>query len=190
MKKPCTYASIIDHYKWNGRLKADEEVEWMKASTDLGSAIERAAGSVQENGRRFFHQRWLDQEAAALAKVELLNSFHDIVAARDFHELFLLVERLVSGIKGLKEMFVYDVAFRIGVFVNKWPTRVYLHRGTRDGAVAMGFDGGLRWLEVSEFPSEFRELEAYLIENLLCTHKADLANAYARTLQERAGTET
>jgi hypothetical protein len=185
MKRAPTYTEIIEHYFWHGRLKALEEIEWMQASDDLPAAIKQATASVQDNGRLFFHQRWLDEEAAARASATLLECLGEIDGTRDFHELFLLVEQLVGEIKGLKEMFVYDVAFRIGAHLRRWPTRVYLHRGTRAGAIALGFDGALPWLEVRQFPREFHILEAYLIENLLCIHKTELALAHRAVLAIR-----
>lgn len=187
MKRFKSYSEIIEHYRWNGRLKSIDEIEWIQKAAGMREAIELAGTSRQENGKLFFHQRWLDEEAAASGIRELLANVDDIAATQDFDLLFRFVDALVGGIGGLKEMFVYDIAFRIGAYKKVWPLRVYLHRGTREGAVVMGFDGDRRSIEVDEFPPEFGSLEPHEIESLLCTHKDDLAYVRMLMQQKRKG---
>ncbi|MCE9575762.1 MAG: hypothetical protein K8W52_21610 [Deltaproteobacteria bacterium] len=175
MKKLETYAEILAHYEWQGRIAALDEIRWMRESVDLRDAIVRAAESRKENGALFRHQRHLEDDRAAEGRDLLLAEIEEVAIAGDFHELFLFVEKLVGGVDGLKEMFVYDVAYRIGAFRDIWPAHVYLHRGTRDGAVVMGFDGTRQWIDVNEFPAEFHQTEAHFLENILCTHRDDLA---------------
>jgi hypothetical protein len=113
MKKFKSYSKIIEHYRWNGRLKSIEEIEWIKTAPSLEKAIELAGTSRQENGKLSFHQRWLDENAAALGIKELLSNLQDIEKIEDFDLLVRFVDVLVGNIPGLKEMFVYDVAFRM-----------------------------------------------------------------------------
>ena len=71
----------------------------------------------------------------------------------------------------MSEPKVYDTAFRIGAKLNKLPTKVYLHTGTREGAKALGFDGKVKSIGVYELQPEFQKLEPYEIEDILCIFK-------------------
>ena len=68
----------------------------------------------------------------------------------------------------------YDTALRIGANLGVRPLRVYLHSGTRIGALALGFSGGESSIDRSSLPNVFRRLKSHELEGCLCIFKAHL----------------
>jgi hypothetical protein len=67
---------------------------------------------------------------------------------------------------------VYDITQRIGRYLGLEPEDVYLHRGTREGARALGLCG--ETVKKDQFPAAFQRLSAAEIEDCLCIFKDEL----------------
>lgn len=80
----------------------------------------------------------------------------------------------VNGIGGL---YCYDIALRIGPYIRIYPEGVYLHRGARDGAKALGYHTDRNVLQMAELSDSVQALEPYEIEDLLCIYKNQLKTA-------------
>jgi len=137
-------------------------------------AIEQAALATNSQGKRYSHQYRLKKTALEEARRILLMNSKAIAQSKSFDDLFSLVETKVGGITGIGELYTYDTSLRVGAKLGLLPTRVYLHAGTRKGARALGFKGRSRTLEVSELPSELRQLEPHEIEDVFCIFADDL----------------
>ena len=85
--------------------------------------------------------------------------------AADFDELHDAVAAKIGGIHMIGPLTIYDIAHRIGVFLNLAPERVCLLCGTRVGARALGLGRGRNPLEVDELHREFHRLSAAEIED-------------------------
>jgi hypothetical protein len=103
---------------------------------------------------------------------------HDWLASTEtFEELH---ERLASlRFKGIGPLIIYDTAYRLGARLGLEPRLVYLHRGTLEGAVFLGFSRKLKTLEPGQLPPAFRALRPYEIEDCLCMYKKDIARVVA-----------
>jgi hypothetical protein len=95
----------------------------------------------------------------------------DVEACCDFDALHALVLRLIDPIPRIAELTVYDTSLRIGAKLGLYPRTVYLHRGSRDGARALGLDRHAPFLRVEELPQPFRRLEPFEVEDCLCIYK-------------------
>lgn len=84
-----------------------------------------------------------------------------------FDELHGVVLRVGDLTRGIGELAVYDTALRIGAKLDLSPLRVYLPRGSRDGAAMLGVDARRPSVAVSELPTAFATLEPHEIEPLL-----------------------
>ena len=82
----------------------------------------------------------------------LLKQAGAMERARDFAELFALIDAAMEPIPGLGELYVYDTSLRIGSRLNLLPKKVYLHAGTRRGARALGLNARAATLDVSDLP--------------------------------------
>ena len=137
----------------------------------MSDAIRLAALAVSSKGKRYSHQRRLSKTALEQAQDILLENEELMRQSQDFDDLFLLFERLLSSVKELGELYIYDTALRIGAKIGVFPERVYLHTGTLIGAKALGFDGRMKTLEVSQLPEWLQQLQPHEIEDVLCIFK-------------------
>lgn len=173
---------IVKEYAWNSRCRPNDELNWFRRQPTLRSAIRFAGLAVNREGKRFMHQRRLSETSLHAAYNSLLRNESKIKRCKDFDELHSLLERrLLHRTKGIGELYIYDTAFRIGANLGILPTKVYLHRGTREGARALGYVGRLPWIEVSDLPYELRRRKPYEIEDFLCIKKNVLRNAKIST---------
>jgi len=171
---------IIKKYIREYRPCAQDELNWFQQQSTLREAVNYAARSIDNRKKRYSHQRRLKKVSLEQAQQILLTDIQSIEQARDFDALFELVDRILKPVNGIGELYVYDTALRIGSKKGIYPTKIYLHAGTRVGAKALGFDGKAETLEKSallvKYP-EFHPLEPHEIEDVLCIFKADLKKA-------------
>ena len=132
------------------------------------AAVERAALALSPRGKRFSHQRRLKQRALRSAERILSDSLGRLRDSRSFAAIHKLLGDLLGGISGLGELYYYDTALRIGAHLDLMPRRVYLHRGTRDGARALGLNWRADSLDPSVLPRELAMLEPHETEDFLC----------------------
>ena len=88
----------------------------------------------------------------------LLDNLPLLQEADTFDELFHTVSVLIRPITKVGELAVYDTALRIGARLNLEPVEVYVHAGTRAGAVALGFDRRRERIQMDELPPAFKRL--------------------------------
>jgi hypothetical protein len=139
-------------------------------SKSLAKAIEIATGS---SGTVPDHQRRVGRKILKKACSALLADEHQIKACTSFDALFHLVERTTADIHRFGELAVYDTSLRLGVWLNKWPKKVYLHAGTRKGAKALGMDVSRGFVEMKELPKAVQVLKPWEAEDFLCIYEDD-----------------
>ncbi len=143
-------------------------MNWVRSSTQrtLRSAI-RFAGLARVRNKKHPHQRRLSRTTLQRACDSLLRNESKIRRCKSFDELHNLLGILLHRTEGVGELYIYDTASRIGAKLHLLPAKVYLHRGTRKGAQALGYDGRVPAVEVSDLPRELRRLKPYEIGRLL-----------------------
>jgi hypothetical protein len=151
------------------------------AQCSLERAIEMASMGKMSNGKRSHHHYRRSETQLNAGKNALMAVYPQIRKCKNFEDLHNLVKKITDKIDGLAELYTYDAAHIIGTQLGFHPQKVYLHTGTRKGAMALGFSGGLRYLEVSQLPAEIQVLKAYEIEDFLCIYASDLKSRVART---------
>lgn len=170
-----TKSWIADVYIKKIRPEANKELEWFKNQKSLDDAIHYAALATNCCEKRYSHQRRITRENLQLSKKILLQNIEKINKCPSFDTLYTVLERLLDPVSGLGELYIYDTAFRLGVYLNLMPERVYLHAGTRIGAKNLGFDGKNKTLEVAQMPEWLQQLQPYEIEDVLCIFKDKLS---------------
>lgn len=167
---PHTFEEVVASYRSHEKQNADEEWRFFSKKS-LPDAVHTAALSMNSGGHRHAHQRRLQVPTLREAERRLLAALPQLKRCANFHELFLFVRELMNDIRGLGELYVYDTALHIGAALGLEPQYVYLHRGTRAGARALGCNHRAHWLEVSELPEPLRVLGARELEDVLCIYK-------------------
>lgn len=144
-----------------------DSVEHIKS---LNDAIEFAALATNSEGKRYPHQRRIKKDSLAALRDNLMKKFEDISLAKSFEELHTIVKEAKSY--GIGELTIYDTAQRIGLYMNLFPNYVYMHAGTRVGAIRLiGKKGKEKFLDKNDFPEAFRSLSCAEIEDILCRYK-------------------
>ena len=135
-------------------------------------AVKYASHGLTADGKRHPHQRRLTKKTLSAVHRKLQKV--DLTQYRDFESLHQTIERLLGIGSGAGPLMKYDTALRIGANLGVRPARVYLHGGTRIGAMALGFSGKETSIERSSLPNEFRRLTPHELEDCLCIFKDDL----------------
>jgi hypothetical protein len=184
MAKSSKLEAIARTYIRKLRPRAQAEIDWFAHQPSLDAAIESAALAINSRGKRYSHQRRLTRAALKEAFHCLVDEAEEIERARDFDELFKIVRTAVKPIQGIGELYIYDTSFRIGANLNLFPTKVYLHAGTRRGVRALGLDHRAHTLKVSALPKQLHCLDPHELEDILCIFKDELKNVAAMLMAD------
>lgn len=163
-----------------------DEVDGFR-NLEIEAAIRKAARARDENGNFYPHQWNLREkypDVPKKAELILVKCTAKIAACDDFDALHDLIKHELKGhVKGAGEMYCYDTAFRIGISMGIYPQKIYLHRGTRDGAKALGiYMKGRDVMKMSELVKkypEFKKMKPHQIEDFLCIKK-DILHKFKR----------
>ncbi len=129
---------------------------------------------LDEQGKRHPHQRRLKRESLLAAQAALLAAASSLDSVKSFDSLIEWVESETASIKGLGDLYSYDIVLRIGVRLKLEPDAVYLQAGARKGATRLGVLTIARKVPSTSFPLELARLSPRDIENLLCIYKDEL----------------
>jgi hypothetical protein len=163
---------IIKHYKLKSRKPIDSLILFCKAQKTLKEAIEVAGKSIDENNKTHFRQRRVEKSELNRLAEGLLLRENEIKAAKDFDEIYSIVNATKN--EYITEITVYDVAQRIGTYMNIVPDKIYLQSGTRTGAEnLLGHLGDKKYLFREDLPSPFQRPDFTLedIEDMLFQYK-------------------
>lgn len=175
--RPRTIEQVVDAYIRDWRAKAAGDLSFYRNQPSRTQAIRLAALAQTVNGKHP-HQWRIKNSVLCRAAVPILSS--TVRRSRTFHELHVRVRAAVARVRGIGELAIYDTALRIGAYLGLRPRRVYLHRGTRRGAAALGLGRGRKMIEVGELPRPFQRLRPYEIEDCLCIYERELRRCAAR----------
>jgi len=166
--------NIIIIYIDDIRPYANDELDWFRNQSTLLDAVRIAGLAKNSKGKKYSHQNRLNNDVLKQASDLLVSKVMEISKCKVFEDLFSLIEKLVSKLDGIGELYVYDTALRISAKLNILPQKIYLHAGTRTGAQALGFEKSSNSIEVSQLPKWLQVLEPHEIEDVLCIFKERL----------------
>ena len=174
-----SFERIAEHYVATRRTGIRLEVAYFRSLPTDAKAIDAAAACELESGKRQPHQRRIPKAALDESRSRLGDALPRLRGAATFKELHQAVYLTIGSIARIGELTVYDTALRIGWRFGLYPSEVYLHAGTRDGAKALGLDITRATISTDEVPAGLRNLTASEIEDVLCVYKVQLAEARA-----------
>ncbi|MGD0090159.1 MAG: hypothetical protein ABSE73_09585 [Planctomycetota bacterium] len=166
--------ALVRSYKTDCRPTLRERLDFFKFRPSFKEAVSSAALAKGKGGKRLPHQRHIRRVALKKAHSLLTGNLKRLRSSSSFDKLHDQVVAILKGVKWLGCLYYYDSALHIGANLGKWPHKVYLHRGTRKGAKALGLPHGDQAIKVDCLPSELRDLPAHEIEDFLCIFKKDL----------------
>jgi hypothetical protein len=173
-KRLGTVQEIVADYIRRVRPGAKLELSFYASRATMAEAIRVGANALTVDGKRHDHQRRIPGKSLAELARRLLESEPEVKASTTFADLHDLVKHLAEGVHAIGDLTIYDTALRIGAKLGLPPQEVYLHAGTRKGAAAFRIDTSAETIAPTDLPREFRKLEPFEIEDILCMYKADL----------------
>lgn len=175
--------NIVDHYIAAQRAASCRGIDRFRRAESLEAAVAMATACTNERGKRHSHQRRIP--GASLKAMHRKVSALDLLRSKSFDDLHEAILNATASIRMIGPLTVYDVAARIGAYLELAPKHVYLHAGTREGAKALGLGAGRSRIEQSDLPPEFGRLTPAECEDVLCIYKELFAHA-ARGKSHRA----
>jgi hypothetical protein len=164
-------AALVRLYRIHNRADSEKEIKFFRDMPSFELAVHHAALATDDRGKRYSHQRRISQSPLKSAKQILAKSFSKIEKCGSFHELYSWLAEALGAVHGLGELYIYDTAFRLGAFRRLAPEFVYLHRGTRAGAQALGIGTSGDYLAIADLPKPLRSLAPHEMEDFLCIYK-------------------
>lgn len=205
-REPMTsLAAMLRDFKWRfPRDKRDMVWEFCRTAPTFDVAVERAVRSRDANNKMHNHQSrvsWTARAEFGGLIIGQKQSIHTVIRrakrrkelrqayADPFDEMHDIMDQVKPP--GIGPVTLYDVATRVGAFLDVHPTSLYLHAGVRHGLVALhdatvppGYRGfpldfrdinyGERITDITLFRAwpEFKGMTPDEVEDFLCTYRA------------------
>lgn len=166
---------IYKKYKLLRKKNPDLQMEFCIQQKNLQNAIKIAAKSIDQNGKIHNHQRRIGAFVLNLFATELLQYENDIEKVNNFDSLYNIIKTI--NFTNIGNLTVYDVATRIGAYMNIFPDKIYLHAGAKVGAKnLLGNIKGKQFLKMSDLPNGFLkyDITAYEFEDIFCIFRDEL----------------
>lgn len=139
------------------------------------------------NGKKFPHQYRIPKDKLDAYKNKLLSLESEFMSCKNFDEIYELFKKHKTY--GIGTLTIYDVALRAGQNYDIYPDYVYLHAGTKAGALNAGLikkygkNDKLTLDEISKKLKWLKGVKPYLIEDFLCIYKDDINEKSLQTFE-------
>jgi len=132
------------------------------------------------------HQRRIGYKVLEQFYVEKISRIDPVyfTGAKSFDEIYNIIWKEACQSERIGQLATYDIALRIGYCLGKYPDKVYLHQGAKEGArLLLKWEGKRltgRFMRKEEFPEALQQLECHDIEVFLCVSKKDIDKLYGQ----------
>lgn len=170
MSEDGRYNAVIKHYKAT-HSESDKHLLDVKNAATIEIAIKLAATARDAKGYKHGHQNLIPSTTLEMFSDEVLMRKDEIASATSFKQLHGIVQS--CRIKGIGELCIYDTAHRLGGYLNLPPKSIYLHRGTRQGAIKLIGKVKGSCISKADLPGAFQQedLSNSELEDILCIYK-------------------
>lgn len=150
------------------RERRDFVVPYTAESNSISQAIARAVSSVDANNKQHHHSFSISEHAMDNCFVKLIAQDDSLIRSINFHDLYKKVKRVLKDVNGIDDVYIYDIAVRIGSYLGLEPERIYLHSGVAVGAAKLGLIEFPESLEYNQMPEALKAMTPDMIEDFLC----------------------
>ncbi len=178
-KDLVTFEAIVDSYVKEYRKSENDRLNALRSLHSMNAAIHCSVWDGK-NG----HQRMVSRHALTLMEDSLLENKANLKEYSCFSALY----KVLAGFKihGIGHLGLYDIALALGSYIGLAPDRVYLHRGTREGAKALAPLGLVKYraetIAMTDLPAPFRRLLPREAEDCLCIYKDKIKAVVAKMI--------
>lgn len=181
-----TLEACIRDFQWRREpgggmdVKADDIPGMCAEAKDFDEAVWIAVASKRRNGKMHSHQTKVGIDARREFGYRIITEFNAegrLTTPKTFARFHDTLWEIRP--EGIGPLTTYDVATRIGAYLELEPVEIYLHTGARAGWNAMVGDQPL--IVVGDrvppglWPAPLRQLTADQAEDFLCTYRDTLA---------------
>jgi len=176
-REPLTsLESLVLDFLWReSTLRRDTIPSLCREAPSLEDAIWLATDSIGRTGKMYSHQVKVRKSSRdALAEIMIRKMRPRRLSS--FHELFLFTR--ANAPWGIGELTIYDVALRVGAYLNLEPKRLYLHTGVREGITSLAnaarenISVKAPWIISPDIPWRFEDYMTWDdTEDFLCTYR-------------------
>lgn len=170
--------NIINHYKSYRESTPDTWIEFSAIQPTLKDAVKVASLCINQDKKRHPHQYRIRGKSLKELQDKLLKEIDAIGNSKDFEELFSIIDN--TRVYGIGNLTKYDVAQRIGKYLNLFPKKIYVHCGTKIGAQYLIGKIKSRTITKEQLPTVFND------ENLSCSEIEDILCIYKERFKSRA----
>jgi hypothetical protein len=158
--------------------RGDPALPWTVKATTLKEAIHRACMSRGEDGKLWHHQGrvWQRNLEAYERKLNERMYYEAIENSEQFWELMIWCSKASDETHGIGPVTEYDVAARIGAWLELEPEHLYFHAGVTEGLRALGvkLPRGANRLDREALPEFFRDKNLDIVESFLCGYRSEI----------------
>ena len=184
--KEKMFDTIARQYKALRKKNPDQHIDYCIQQKTLIDVIEVAAKAIDEQNKIHSHQRRVGRVKLNLFAEQLKLTEPEISKVNNFDELLSIVKSVKT--ERIADLAHYDTAARIGAYLGLFPDKIFLHSGTRVGAInLLGSNINKReYIQIDELPKEFllHDLTASEFEDILCIFKDEFKKPFVSDWQK------
>jgi len=158
--------------------RCDPAVPWTEKAETLKEAIHRACMSRGEDGRLWHHQgRVWQRNLEAYERCLNEHLYYDgIENSEYFWELMIWCRKAAAETPGIGPVTEYDVAMRLGAWLDLEPEHLYFHAGVTEGLKALGvaIPRGVYCIDRERLPKFFWDKNLDIVESFLCGYRSEI----------------
>lgn len=169
------WKDYMERYVNSGR--GDPALPWTLKADDLDEAIHRACMSRGEDGTLWHHQGRVWQHNLEAYEKNLLEDYADaIYDCEHFSDLFAICHKCADETPGIGPVTEYDVAMRLGGWLDLEPEHLYFHAGVTEGLRALGvvLPRGVFRIDREKLPEFFHDKNLDIVESFLCGYRSEI----------------
>jgi hypothetical protein len=158
--------------------RGDPALPWTLKAETFDEAIHRACMSRGEDGKLWHHQGrvWQKNLEAYERKLRETYYFDGMFESEHFWQLMIFCRQAAEETPGIGPVTEYDVAMRLGGWLDLEPEHLYFHAGVTEGLRALGvaIPRGVYCIDRERLPEFFHDKNLDIVESFLCGYRSEI----------------
>lgn len=170
------WKDYMERYVKTGR--GDPALPWTLKAETFDVAVHRACMSRGEDGKLWHHQGRVWQKNLDAYEQTLLRPryFDGMFESEHFWEMMIYCRQAAEETPGIGPVTEYDVAMRLGGWLDLEPEHLYFHAGVTEGLRALGvaIPRGVYCIDRERLPEFFWDKNLDIVESFLCGYRSEI----------------
>ncbi len=181
LSRKMSLQELVEEFIETHRKRIELERQSYRSLNNINKAVFYAAHAIcPDTGKMHPHQSAMGRHTPGMCKVamRLHRQHRELDRTKTFKSIYEIVEKATFGIFKKANLYIYDTSYRIAAFKRIFPDKVYLHRGTLEGAKMFNKefkDGDIVYTSAIFGDKIARLLKSHEAEDFLCICKNKLS---------------